>query len=218
MKTLKLSFFILLSVMLTSCLEDDSDQGPLVQKPTVTYDDTTITISFFTEGNSGAPNFDWNGDQGSFSLANAIEGLDINTTTGVLSWAKTLMPGTYDVQVLATNSAGQTVINMTLNNQFQGVFTGTYDNSGFFEFQFNEEGSLVVRANSESSPDVANGTWTLDDNTIIANYEYEEASDKYSTRGTLTITGSSATYSGNWYNSFDAEPANQQGEFEMEMK
>lgn len=193
-------------MVVTACFEDGFDPTNEPDKPTITYDATTLETPFYTAGNSGAPNIDWNGEQGSLSLTNSVEELDINTTTGVLNWSKLLAPGKHDIQVIASNSAGQTVVNMTLINQFQGVFTGTYSGSSFFELEFNEDGSLIVRANTPTDPDLASGTWTLNEDTIVANYTYEETMEQYSLKGTLSITNSDVTLSGNWFFEFDADP------------
>ncbi len=67
MKSFILTLFCALPFFLTGCFLDDTDQDPSPQKPTLTYPDTTFDIVFFTPGSSGAPELDWNGDQGSFS-------------------------------------------------------------------------------------------------------------------------------------------------------
>jgi len=71
---------------------------------------------FFQAGNSDAPRLNWNGNQGNFSLSSTIDGLSINSTTGVLSWTNSLPIGTHNIQIIATNSAGQTTSNITINN------------------------------------------------------------------------------------------------------
>ncbi len=109
------------------------------------------------------------------------------------------MPGSYDFQVLATNSAGQTAVNMTLNVNFQGVFTGTYDGSIFLEIEFNEDGSLVVRVNDESNPQVGTGTWTLSDGNVLEGYQVFDGDDEFAVIGDLSISASAATYAGFYY-------------------
>ena len=148
-----------------------------------------------------------------FSLTSSIIGLSINTTTGVLNWTKDLPLGTHEVEVVATNNAGQTSKILTLNNPLQGIFTGTYDSSEFLELEFNANGTIVLRTNDETSPDTATGTWEREGDTITVNYTYDSGSSNYSLLGTLDI-GTTAIYSGDWYVGHGAISGNKNGAFE----
>jgi len=138
MKTLKLKITLLALTMLTftNCSNDDD-----ITIPTIAYTNTIYEVTFFQEGNSDAPNLNWNGDQGSFSLVSSIPGLTIDTTTGVLNWTKDLPIGIHTIQILATNSAGQTSSELTINNPLQGFFNGVINISSTnildFELEFN---------------------------------------------------------------------------------
>lgn len=211
MKPLKLIclLFFLLSL---SCSSDDDATTASINAPTVSYTNTTLDATFFQNGNSTAPTIAWNGNQGSFSTATSITGLTINTTTGVLNWTKNLPIGTHNLQVIASNNAGQTIINITINNLFQGVFTGTYSGSVFYEFEFNSDGSLLVRANDSNNPSTASGAWTRNGSNIITNYTYDDVGLEYSTSGTLTI-GTTAVYAGEYFNGFGTVSGNEDGTF-----
>lgn len=215
LKTIAQGLFILFlsTALITSCSSDDD--GNTASNPSVTYSTTTFNATFFTSGSSGAPSVNWQGNQGSFSLASPLAGLTINSTTGVLNWTKDLPLGTHNVQVVATNSNGQTTVNITINNPLQGTFTGTYGGSQFFEFEFNADGTCTLKANDELNPDLGTGTWTRTDNTIVVDYNYDDFPDfDYSLSGTLTI-GANAVYSGNWYSGYGAVSGNEGGPFEM---
>ncbi|MBD0823203.1 hypothetical protein [Aestuariibaculum marinum] len=195
MKTINLpilSIFFLLTFF--SCSSDDDN----VEAPSVSYPDAILEAIFFESGNSTGPTINWNGNQGSFSLASTVQGLNINSTTGVISWTNMLKPGSQTFQVIVSNSAGQTVVNHTINNSFQGTFTGTYSDSYFYEMEFSTDGTVEVRSGDETSPNVGTGTYTLDGNELSIDYSYDN-SYYYSTLGTITQSTNSATYEGDWY-------------------
>ena len=104
--------------------------------------------------------------------------------------------GNHNIQVIATNSSGQTTINITINNPFQGEFVGDYGSSNYFSLDFNSNGTINIKANDESNPSLASGTWTLTGNNILINYTYDVGGD-YSLNGTLSQTSSQATLNGN---------------------
>jgi hypothetical protein len=128
---IKRLIFLLLSsaLVLCACIRDD-DVGAL--EPQVSCENTVIDATFFTAGNSEVPNANWGGEQGVFTLITSVIGLSIDTTTGRLNWSKNLPIGTHIIEISASNSAGETTTNLTINNPFQGVFIGTYDTSFFF--------------------------------------------------------------------------------------
>jgi len=217
MKTIKTTIILIITLcFLTSCSTDDDTASPTISAPSVTYSSTNVNATFFQEGNSTVPTVNWNGNQGAFSLASTINGLSINSTTGVLNWTKELAPDTYNLQVIATNSAGQTSINITIHNPLQGTFTGVYDDISFFEIQFNPDGSLELRANDETNPTLATGTWTLNSTNILIDYTYDAGGD-YSLSGTLTQSATTATYAGDWFYNHGAVAASQGGDFTMSM-
>lgn len=210
----KFAVLALLFLTFASCSnDDDNDDSPAVQPPSITYAATNLNATFFHAGNSNAPTVNWNGNPGSFSLATPVTGLTINTTTGVLNWTKDLPIDIHTLQVVATNSAGQTTVNLTLDNPLQGVFTGTYDSILFFQVEFIENGTMLLRANSETNPDTGTGTWTKNGNIIAIDYTYDIGGD-FSLSGTLTV-GTTAIYSGDWFYDHGAISVNQGGTFEM---
>jgi len=215
----KLFLLCLLTATISCTTDEDSedDDTPSVSTPTVSYDSTTLDATFSTLGNSSAPTLNWNGDQGSFSLVNTIPGVTINTTTGVVSWNRLLPPGTNNLQLIAANSAGQTSVNLTINNPLRGVFTGTYGSSLFFQFEFLGDGNVNIKATNEASPDIASGTYTINDDEILVNYLYDISPDPFSILGTLVQTESSASLSGKWYFAADADPAEEGGEFTISL-
>jgi len=196
MKTIKITIIVLATIIFFNSCNSDDD-ATVIQTPSVTYSEMNINATFFQEGNSSAPTINWNGNQGTFSVTNTIIGLTINPTTGVLNWTKLLPNGTHSIEVVATNSVGQTTVNLTLNNPFQGVFTGTHSGSTFFELTFNTDGTMEVRANDEINPDIGNGTYSINNSIIIANYTYSFGD--FSTSGSLTQSISAVSYTGDWY-------------------
>ncbi len=204
---------LIVSALLISCGLTDDDEAVLA--PSLTYSSTNVTATFFEEGNSSAPTINWNGNQGTISLANNIEGLSVNSTTGVINWDKQLKPDDYSFDIIATNSAGQTIVSFNLNNPLQGTFTGTYSETIFYEFEFNADGTVEVRADNPDNPNLAQGTWQLNNDILTADYTYENVNDEFSVSGTLNQSNTQAVYTGNWYNGHGAEEGNERGEFEV---
>ncbi|MBU2927947.1 hypothetical protein [Winogradskyella psychrotolerans] len=185
-------------LIFASCSKDD--ESSTVDIPTVNYTATNFDATFFQTGNSTAPIIDWNGDQGTFSLSAPLAGLNIDSINGILSWDKTLPIGIHNLQVIITNSAGQTVKNITLSNPLQGVFTGFIinGNSEYLEMEFFSDGTIIVKLEDSGSPPTAYGTWTKNNTTIIANLTNPENGVQASFSGTLTID-TTAKYTGNLY-------------------
>lgn len=210
--TKAVGFLLAILVVFQNCSKKDDD----VSKATVTYENNTIEATFYNSGNS-VPIVDWNGNRGTFSLvesyADGIDGLTINESTGEIRWTKLLKEGIWIFDVEATNSAGTTIIEMTIDNTLQGVFTGTYGLTEFYEIEFFKDGTAEVRANNPADPDIGTGTWTINNEyEVLVDYAYQ--SNQYSTLGTLIQTNSNAFYSGNWYHGYGAADANEGGVFE----
>ncbi|MCX2742707.1 hypothetical protein OO013_02455 [Mangrovivirga sp. M17] len=193
--------FLMIAFIILSCSDDD-DQ---ILTPEVSYPQTTFDPTFYTSGNSSAPNISWNGNQGTFSLSKDINGLSINSTNGVISWTKLLPHGMHQLEVVVSNSAGQITIPIQINNPVEGRFVGTYSGSTYFAITFFEDGTADIEANSETSPTEASGTWDVVNDEIIVNYTYETTTEEYSVKGNITQTQSVAEFNGDWYFGFDAQ-------------
>lgn len=212
-----ISIFLLISIF--SCKNDD-DQISLASINFITND---IDATFFQPGNS-MPTVNWNGEVGAFQLTdNYIDGISelaINETTGELSWTHLLEEGIWVFFVEATNSAGTTVVEMSIDNTLQGDFAGTYSspNEHYFAMQFFKDGTVIVGADDFSNPSLATGTWQIDGaNQIKVNYTYNVSGNELSTLGLLEHSGSGVSYSGTWFNNHDALPGNEGGLFDIQM-
>lgn len=202
MKTGKIFKVILMLsiVILTSCNKDDE-----IKAPTLSFADTDLEAVFFTEGQSGTPSVDWNGDEGSFSFAPAIQGLSINPKTGQLSWDNTLPVGEYMIEVSANNKKGSESETLNIENPFSGNYIGTYVVYGFdtiyyFQLEFNTDGTIKVTSNDNRIE--AFGTWTMDGNEITANFEYSNGL-QYSLKCNYTHTANEVVIDGEWYRDYD---------------
>jgi hypothetical protein len=190
--------FALLLISSLGCEQVDDITGG-ADTPSVTYPATTLDADFYKPGSSAAPTINWNGDQGSISLASTLDGLSINSTTGQLQWTKMLPPGTHRVDVVVSNSEGQVVVPMTLQNPLSGTFTGTYDNFNFFSFDLLQDGSIRLRADDENDPATGSGTWTYENGKVRAVYAYEGGTNEPAFEATLDQTAAAATLIGDWY-------------------
>jgi hypothetical protein len=218
MKTqiLKIAIVIVLITSIFSCKSDDSNPITLAD---INYTSNTIDATFFQPGNS-IPTINWNGDVGTFALiesyTSGIESLTVNEITGEISLTHVLPEGIWIFDIEATNSAGITIIEMTIDNTLQGVFTGTYDTTHFFEFEFFKNGTINIEA--DDVPYYASGTWTINnENIILVNYTYDIGGDEYSLKGLLHHSGASASYTGDYYWLYDAIPENISGVFDTSM-
>ncbi len=144
------------------------------------------------------PSLDWNGNQGTVSLSRSLAGLSVNSTTGQLSWTKLLPPGTHTLDVVASNSAGQVVVPLTLDNPFDGRFEGVYDESRYFAHDVRADGTVTIAANSQTNPDTGTGTWRMDGDRFVFEYTYTGNSESYFTLLDLEQTASGATLTGEY--------------------
>ena len=199
MTLLPLRLAALLSVLLLAA-GCDSDVLSSAGAPTVSYASTTLDADFYRAGASGSPSVDWNGAQGSISLGTDVPGLSINATTGRLSWTKLLPPSTHDVEVVFSNSEGQVVVPLTIENRLSGSFEGVYDGNTYYALDVAEDGTVVVRANSSANPDRGQGTWRVaTDGSFVFDYTYDGDTSTYHVVADLVQTDAEATLSGSWF-------------------
>ena len=224
MKTMKkklpiIAFLIMITLLATSCKKDDA---PSISRPTITYDSNNIEATFQQAGNS-IPTIDWNGDTGTLQLVQSYTGgipnLSFDTTTGIISWTKLLGEGHWVFDVVATNSAGSTTLEMSIDNTLQGTFTGIYNTSAYFQIIFSTDHSVIINADDSTNPTTATGTWTIsNDDVVKINYTYDNTFSEFSLKGDLIRNNTSVVYSGNWYNGFDAIDVNQGGTFSVTLE
>ncbi len=155
-----------------SCSSDDDGAVVQISAPTIELSNTNLITNFFTEGETDIPIVNWNGNTGIFSLASNISGVSVDVNTGMVSWSKSLSLDLNSIELIATNSAGQASINITIDNQFSGNFDGAFNSDPTsivttipFEMNFNSDGTMVAIGTSE-----APGIWTMSGNTITTNY------------------------------------------------
>jgi len=200
LKQLKLTKFFAIAVIFAvfACSSDDDP----VLAPTVTLDNADLTATFFTEGQVEVPTVEWNGNVGTFSLESNITGTSVDTNTGVISWDKSLPLGMNTIQLKASNSAGYTSINVTVENEFSGNFDGNYnsdpnstDTTNSFEMNFNADGTMMAIDGGSSE---ATGTWSISGNTITSVYSYNSGSSYFTVVTDLLHSETAADITGFW--------------------
>ena len=94
--------------------------------------------------------------------------LNINENTGEITWTHALEESVHYFDIVATNSAGTTTIEMSIDNTLQGVFFGTYESPGsnYFRVDFNKDGTASVQPDNDYNP-TATGTWTINNDVEI---------------------------------------------------
>lgn len=209
MKTLRL-MAIAVTVALFSCSSDDDPAAA----PALSFSEVNLETPFFTEGATEAPALEWNGDVGTISMDNSIQGLSIDATNGTISWDKSLPLGINDFKVIATNSAGAKEVSIQIDNQFTGDFIGGYNVdpesellTSDFELKFNADGTMNVMDGIES---IASGTWTLTGTTFTSVYTYN-TSGTYSLIMDIIHSDTEAHIEGYWYEGDDPVTGTERG-------
>ena len=213
------SLSLLLSLLLITsagCEQIDDLAGGGIDKPTVSYSSTTFDATFFEAGSSSAPSLDWNGEQGSVSLGSSITGLSVNSTTGKLEWTKLLPPGTHEAEVVVSNSEGQVVVPVTINNPLSGDFDGTYAGSNDFRFEIFADGSMLLYADGTQ----ATGTWAInDDGDFTGYYVYDDYPDvDYTLLADIDQTNARVTLVGDYYDGVYSAGDSPINEFEVTLQ
>ena len=178
---------ILVLCLLFACSKSDDVK---IAAPELMYNQNRYTTLFYDIGNSAPPTIDWNGDVGQFGLENVINGISIDSNTGIISWNKIVPLGENSIKVLAFNNAGTTLTTILLQNEFAGNFKGPYSpvlipigaTDFLVAFNFMENGTLTgVISHTDVFEVVMSesivGTWTIDGNEINGEYFYEQFED-----------------------------------------
>ena len=195
--------------LLWACSKSDDNT---IAAPEVVYDQE-LTATFYTGGNSDAPNTNWNGDKGSFGLQKSMIGLSIDPTTGVLLWNKLLPPGNHTIEVIAFNNVGKIIVPITIENPLVGKFKGDLfpalhliGHTDFvLEFNFKEDGALIgfrQFKNEESEilgPFPFFGSWVADGNMVQGDFQYEEVDDPKPFGGSIVQTEQKVVLSGQYW-------------------
>lgn len=217
MKTLQ--FFAIMAVIALGSCSSDDDSG--IVGPNLSFNEVSFETPFFTEGNTETPSLNWNGEVGTLSLGNEIQGVSLNTTDATISWDKSLPVGISNIQLLATNSAGVHSVNIQIDNQFIGDFIGGYNSDpnseelNFdFELKFNADGTMNVMEGGES---IASGTWTLSGTTFTSVYEYNNNGGIYSLIMDIIHTDTEARIEGFWYDGDDPVEGNEEGFIKLDL-
>lgn len=212
------TIFLCVSLILQSCSKEDD--GPRVAVPNVSFTNTQISATFFQAGASEAPEINWNGEQGSVTITPAIEGLSVDNQTGQLSWTNMLAPTQHNFQLVAANSAGQSITDFTIDNYLEGEFVGTYSTNGnssefYFKITFYPNGAMSATTDSTNWNTPASGGWQhLPTDYWLTNYTYPSGGD-FSTIGLIDHTPNAVTYSGSWHDGFNGIQANEVGTFSV---
>jgi len=178
-------FIIILAIpILFNCSKEDE---PIIaiSPPSINFSSTNFETTFFVSGHTPSPTVNWNGEQGIFSLNSIIKGVTINSNSGVISWSKELLLGINTIELIASNSAGQISINITIENLFKGVFKGGFNNNpnsktiedmNFYTYTFDSLGVIT----STSAFGTETGKWEIHNKLLITEFStYVENFDIY---------------------------------------
>lgn len=184
---IKLATIILMLPFLFNCSKDEESMEE-VMLPTVVYETTSYESKFLTEGSTLEPVVNWNGNIGLFSLRPEGLGFSIDSASGVVSWDKTIDLGVNIIEVIAENTAGKVLIEVTVDNIFQGSFKGgfNYDpnsneitNKEFYTYDFDPSG--VVNSNSSFGQEAGKWNIIIDNSGFPPNIfiEFDEVIERY---------------------------------------
>lgn len=184
---MKKIFPLLASVfLLLGCSKNDD---AVISPPELSVS-SILSASFFQHGESPMPEVQWNGSQGKFGLENTLQGLSLNSETGQLSWNSSLPLGVHTVTLFAYNEAGKDLASLTINNQFQGTFRGSFQSNSTFtsvlfkvmEIVFKADGTFQGYGQSELDsgeilgPNYFKGNYTLIENKMEGTLQYDGGS------------------------------------------
>ena len=200
--------------MFVGCSKDEESGIEL------SYGFEALEVSFQSVGESTAPVVVWNGEVGTFSVKNPVDGIAIDPGSGVLTWEKALALGENSIVVVAQNSATSTEVALNIKSTLAGTFWIGWDNVGISEdppmlvtfdrqFAFKQDGSITVQANSLEDP-IGVGVWSSKENIIELRFSINcplpdpflvpEIDEHSYYLGTISNNGDEgAAISGEWY-------------------
>lgn len=156
-------------ILLLGCSNNDDGNATI----TFNYQAESFEVEFRTQGTIPAPTVDWPNEDGTFSLKNEVNGLEINTSTGAIDWSRSLNIGEHQIVVVAQDSKGSRETSFVLTNVLKNSFWsgGVNNDPDSQEFDFNrqlwlyEDGTLKI--NIPDSPDSDGvGVWSIEGNQI----------------------------------------------------
>ena len=200
----------------TDTTDTTDERGP----PEVTFPQTEARTTLLVSGAFPAPNVDWSGAPGTFSLAAPVPGVSVDEATGVVRWERPLPLGTSAVNVVAANPEGQVSVALSIDNRMNGRFTGGYstdpaveEQENAFEVTFCDDGRLSVLDEGVSP---GTGDWTRDGATLTGSYTYGGAL-VYSVELELTQAPGTASLEGSWFDSVEPMPETERGYVGLEV-
>ena len=188
----KNTFFTLLGFTLIFTIQSCKEELPPLS---INYGTTSFGSSIYYEGKTGFPTVDWGTEEGTFLLSGVTQGVNIDASTGEISWTKTLPLGETKFQVIAHNSHGQVSVDLAINNVLGGKFLGAFntdpnstvlDLTGL-EMNFVFGGTFDTRYNTFWTTD---GVFTLspDNSTVSGTFTMPGTKDVYSFEGIINYT------------------------------
>ena len=190
----KFFYIVVLIGILYSCSKSED-----VSPPTFSYTQP-LTACFFQNGNSAAPTVDWNGDQGQFALQDLVEGVTLDTQTGVISWDKTLAIGLSNFSIVAGNQAGTRSATVTIENILEGNFGGSYTLGGTtddLDLNISKDGTAVLVIHGPVFRSLE-GPWALEDGRVKAEFQNPVDLSTYFLDGELMVTKTGAKIEGSY--------------------
>lgn len=231
MKTRTILSVLALCMIVISCGRIDNS-GPV----SISFSEDIYEATFYVSGQTEA-----------ITITSEIEGepditldpethpsISYDAATGAIEWTRELPLGPNTVIVIATLESAEARTEVTIDNRFQGAFSGGYNfnpesslNSSFFNsVQFNSDGTMTL---VEDGDDLGidyegSGSWVTfaqyneagNETVIEFTYSYDTAPDTFYTfSGALTYDETEAYISGSWYNGSAVEEGEERGNFNI---
>lgn len=186
LKTKLVAIILILPFLFNCSKNEESIEKAML--PTVVYETINYESKFFTEGSTLEPVVDWNGNIGLFSIRPEGYGFNIDPASGVVSWDKTIDLGVNTIEVIAENTAGKVLIEITIDNIFQGRFKGGFNNDPnsneitnkeFYTYDFDPSG--VVNSNSSFGQETGEWNIIIDNSVFQPNIfiEFDQVIERY---------------------------------------
>ena len=221
MKSIKFLSLAAMLMIFVSCSNDD-DNSPPADELTISLGITGYKASFYQSGESGEVMVTSTIGDPTVDIAEGTDSsITYNAVTNRVEWTQLLPIGDNVVTIVATVDGTEATTDITIENEFEGTFSGGNNNdpldtdnvdNSLVSVVFSSDNTLAL---TDDSGNDATGTWSLDGNTITLIITYDDV-DYYTYQGDIVYNGAEAYVDGMWYNGQEAEVGMEQGYFRID--
>lgn len=211
MKLVKNLSIVTLLLLFISCSNDD-DNNPPADELSVSLEFDTYRTGFYQAGETDEVTI---APDPEADAVITLEGVDpaivtYNPLTSRIEWTNLLPLGENAVTIAATVDGTEATTNITLQNDFEGSFSGGYnfdptDTDNLTSMNFDAEFIYIDNVvNIDDDGNSGSGTWSIEGNTLTLVFTYDNVT-YFTYQGDIFNDGVEAYVDGMWYNGQEAE-------------